>query len=132
MRASKWSVLTPKWMRCDCGSCFGSMTWHKKRTSAGNNHRNDFESDSNNGVKKVPIYMFLFDQVPLPAGPQEGPETALCGTVKAARWQQDNIGVRFHSMTSHKKRLRHEARIRTTLKGPRSPWKSNVMNSCHW
>ena len=52
--------------------------------------------------KKVPIYMVFFDQVPLPAGPQEGPETALCGTVKAARWQQNNIGVRFHWMTSHK------------------------------
>ena len=47
--------------------------------------------------------MFFSDQVRLPVGPQEGPETALCGTVKAARWQQDNIGVLFHSMTSHKK-----------------------------
>ena len=40
--------------------------------------------------------------------------------------------MRFRSMTSHKKRLWHEARIRTTLKGPRSSWKSSVMNSCHW
>ena len=94
-------------MRCDCGSGFGQMTSYKKRTSAGNNHRNDFESDSNNGVKKVPIDMVFFDQMPLSAEPQEGPETALCGTVKAARWQQDNVGVLFHLMTSHKKRPWH-------------------------
>ena len=68
----------------------------QKRTSAGNNHRNDFESDSNNGVKKVPIYIVFFDQMPLSAEPREGPETVSCGTVKAARWQQDNIGVLFH------------------------------------
>ena len=70
--------------------------------------------------------------MPLSAVLQEGPEKALCGTVKAARWQQDNIGVRLRSMTSHKIRLWHEVHIRTALKGPRSSWKSSVVNSCHW
>ena len=51
--------------------------------------------------KGADLYCF-FDQVPLPAGLQEGPETALCGTVKAARWQQDNLGGCFRLMTSHK------------------------------
>ena len=78
------------------------MMSYKKRTWAGNSHQNDFESALNNGMKKVPIYRGRPSKMPLSAVPQEGPETALCGTVKAARWQQDKIGVRFHSMKSHK------------------------------
>ena len=80
----------------------------------------------------MPIYRGRPSKMPLSAVLQEGPEKALCGTVKAARWQQDNIGVRLRSMTSHKKRLWHEVHIRTALKGPRSSWKSSVVNSCHW
>ena len=104
----------------------------QKNTLARNTHQDDFESHSNNGGKNVPIYIGFPAKMPLSAVPQEGPETVLCGTVMAARWQQDNIGVRFRSMTSHKNRFWQEARFRTTLKGPRSPWKSGVMNSCHW
>ena len=90
------------------------------------------ESDSNDGVLNVPIYRVFSVQMSLSAEPQEGPETVSCGTVKAVRWQHDNIGVLLLSMTSHKKRLWHDVRIITSLTGPSSPLKSNAMNPCHW
>ena len=60
------------------------MTSYKKRILAGNNHEADFESPSNNGGKKVPIYMGFPAKMPLSAVSEEGPETVLCGTVMAA------------------------------------------------
>ena len=130
--ASPWLGLTPKWIRDNCGSGLGSMTSHKKRTLAGSNHQNNFERLSNDSKKKLPIYRRRPSKMTLSAVSREGPETVLSRIVMVARWQQDNIGVRFRSMTSCKNRFWQEARCRTALKGSRSPWKSNVVKSCHW